>query len=97
MRLTDSERKIIKESAKNIFGTRAKVFLFGSRVDDSLKGGDIDLYIETEKQTQLQDKISFITNLKWKLGDQKIDVLVNSPNSKQKDIYRIARETGIEI
>lgn len=97
MRLTDFEKVTIKETAKDIFGSDAKMFLFGSRTDDSIKGGDIDLFIETSKNSSLQDKISFIVKLKLKLGDQKIDVVVNSPKQKDKKIFRIAKETGIEI
>lgn len=97
MRLTDFEKVTIKETAKDIFGSDAKIFLFGSRTDDSIKGGDIDLFIETSKNSSLQDKISFIVKLKLKLGDQKIDVVVNSPKQKDKKIFRIAKETGIEI
>lgn len=97
MRLTDFEKVTIKETAKDIFGSDAKIFLFGSRTDDSIKGSDIDLFIETSKNSSLQDKISFIVKLKLKLGDQKIDVVVNSPKQKDKKIFRIAKETGIEI
>jgi predicted nucleotidyltransferase len=97
MRLTDFEKNTIKKIAKNIFGTYVKIFLFGSRVDDSIKGGDIDLFIETANLASLQDKISFISKLKLKLGDQKIDVVVNSPEQKAKRIFRVAKENGIEI
>jgi predicted nucleotidyltransferase len=97
MRLTDFEKITIKDTAKNIFGSDAKIFVFGSRADDSIKGGDIDLFIETAKRSSLQDKITFISNLKFMLGDQKIDVVVNSPIQKDKKIFRIAKETGIEI
>ncbi|RJP95171.1 MAG: nucleotidyltransferase domain-containing protein [Desulfobacteraceae bacterium] len=97
MRLTDSERMIIKAAAKRIFGLDARIFLFGSRVDNSRKGGDIDLYVETEHPTMLQDKISFITHLKLDLGDQKIDVVVNAPNKNDQKIFHNARKTGIEL
>lgn len=97
MRLTESEKRIIKAAAKNLFGTNVKIFLFGSRVNDSQKGGDIDLYIETEKHALLQDKISFLSLLKWNLGDQKIDVVVNAPNKNDQNIFHIARQTGVEL
>jgi uncharacterized protein len=97
MRLTGYERKMIKETARNVFGPEVKIFLFGSRTDNALKGGDIDLFIETENQTSLQDKISFISKLKWDLGDQKIDVLVSSPGKKQKKIYAAAKQKGLEL
>ena len=97
MRLTESEIIIIRDAARRLFGSNIKIFLFGSRVDDSRKGGDIDLYIETEKDSLLQDKISFLSQLKWDLGDQKIDVLVNAPNIEDRKIFHIARQTGVEL
>jgi len=97
MRLTDFEKNTIKKTAQDIFGPDARIFLFGSRVKDHEKGGDIDLYIETDKHSCLQDKISFLSNLKFKLGDQKIDAIINSPNQHEKNIFKIAKETGIQI
>jgi len=53
MRLTDKEQQIIKQTISKYFGTDIKIFLFGSRVDNSKNGGDIDLYIlqEIEEDT----------------------------------------------
>ena len=53
-------KKTIQDTASAIFGTNAKVFLFGSRLDDALKGGDIDLYIESQQEIALRDKIVFL-------------------------------------
>jgi len=97
MRITGYEKKMIKETARNVFGPGVKIFLFGSRTDTTLKGGDIDLLVETAAQATLQHKISFISKLKWDLGDQKIDVLVSSPGKKQKEIYAAAKQKGIEL
>ncbi len=44
MRLSSKEKEIIKKQIEIVFGD-AVIYLFGSRVDDSKKGGDIDLYI----------------------------------------------------
>jgi hypothetical protein len=41
VRISDYQRKIILESAKKLFGDDVQVRLFGSRVDDVKKGGDI--------------------------------------------------------
>jgi predicted nucleotidyltransferase len=53
MRLTNQEIRDIKESFHRVFGT-GKIYLFGSRVDDSSKGGDIDLFIELDTTLQLR-------------------------------------------
>jgi len=49
LRISSSESRIIKEKTLEIFGSSASVFLFGSRTDDTKKGGDIDLFIETDE------------------------------------------------
>ncbi len=95
MRLSKLEIKIIKESAIKIFGNDAKVFLFGSRVNDKLKGGDIDIYIETNKTIDvLNKKIKMSIELKKKLGDRRIDLVINNFQS-YKDIFTIAKQEGI--
>ena len=48
MRLDKNDVKIILDITENIFG-KTKVYLFGSRLDDYKKGGDIDLFIVSEK------------------------------------------------
>jgi predicted nucleotidyltransferase len=50
MRLTHIQKQVICERASKYFGADAHVWLFGSRVDDDSKGGDIDLYIESQSQ-----------------------------------------------
>ena len=44
MRLSISEIKIIKSVASEVWGAKTKIYLFGSRTDDSKKGVDIDFY-----------------------------------------------------
>ncbi|MEA2018665.1 MAG: nucleotidyltransferase domain-containing protein, partial [Campylobacterota bacterium] len=60
MRLTHKEIKAITSSFKEIFKS-GKIYLFGSRVDDSKKGGDIDLYIQSDNKDNLtKKKIDFL-------------------------------------
>ncbi|NEX15935.1 MAG: DNA polymerase III subunit beta, partial [Halochromatium sp.] len=47
MRLNAHQRETIKQAARGCFGADATVRLFGSRVDDHKRGGDIDLFITT--------------------------------------------------
>lgn len=75
--------------------------LFGSRVDKSKKGGDIDLYIETsikDLDEAMAMESKFVQLLWDELGEQKIDVVLNRVGiSKSIPIYNIAKNTGIKI
>lgn len=100
MRISSSDSRIIKEKTLEIFGSSASVFLFGSRTDDTKKGGDIDLFIETEEvKDSVKKKITLMTELQFKLGERKIDIVMASKNDINDIplIVKIARETGIRL
>lgn len=101
MRLTQEQIRTIKETAGKYFGEQATVLLFGSRTKDHRRGGDIDLYIETDlkdAKTVVNAEIRFLAELKRHIGDRKIDVLVDYPARRQRPpIFTIARQTGIRL
>lgn len=45
MRLSKNEIQIILRVAKEIYGEGVEVYLFGSRLNDEKKGGDINLLV----------------------------------------------------
>ena len=95
-----SKKEIIKKLAARIFGEGTKVLLFGSRTDDRMKDGDIDLLISNNQESQLtlSAKIEFITELKLIIGDQKIDVVLDSKSTrKKKSFYQSIKRHTIEI
>ena len=73
MRLQKSEVDAIKETIY-AFDPKAKIYLFGSRVDDTKKGGDIDLLIESDV-IGLSQIIKIKTRLFVRLGDRKVDIV----------------------
>ena len=76
VRLSPVYQAIIKAEAIRVFGENVAVFLFGSRVDDSKKGGDIDLFIRTQiKRSCSRKRCVFLARLKRQVGEQKIDVV----------------------
>ena len=100
MRISSRESQIIKEKTREIFGSTASVYLFGSRADDTKKGGDIDLFIEADElKDSVRKKITLMSELQFKLGERKIDIVTASKNDLEDIplIVRIARETGIEL
>ena len=95
MRLTEYQSKIIKNLTSKFFGKNAKVYLFGSRADDNKKGGDIDIYIETDVNENIFDKkIEMLIELEKKFGQRKIDLVVNNFHS-HLSIYDIAKKEGV--
>ena len=99
MRLTSAQVKCIKQVAAEVIGAHARVMLFGSRVDDTRRGGDIDLYIAAPvlpQEIQLEAKLKFLVKLKQQIGDQRIDVVfAPAPGQSAWPIHTIAQQTGI--
>jgi len=96
VRLSKEKVKTIKRLASSIFYSD-DVYLFGSRVDDSLKGGDIDIYLKTSKKDAiLKSKIIFLREFEKEFGEQKVDLLVDN-GLIQKEIFNIAQEKGIKL
>jgi len=91
LRISDYEKEIIVKIAKDIFGNYTKVYLFGSRVYDDKKGGDIDLYIIPDKL--FEKEIKFKTLLQINLGEQKIDVVLH--RDFERDIGKAALSEGV--
>lgn len=90
MRITDKQRANIQNAAAGIFGQAVKVYLFGSRVNDRSRGGDIDLLIDTEEDKMTsRNKVLFLVQLKKLLGEQKIDVVYNQPGRQDHFINSI--------
>ena len=99
MRLTEQQIKIIRHVVENLAGNNARVTLFGSRVDDTKKGGDIDLLISLPELVQhpaeLSAKIS--AQLIRRLEGRKVDVILSAPNLKDLPIHAIAQQTGVVL
>lgn len=95
MRLTELEISALKSSFYDVFGD-GNVFLFGSRVDDSKKGGDIDLFLDPlNKDVLYSKKIKFLVKLKNIIGDQKIDIIF--PEDDNRLIEQEIREHGVRL
>ena len=93
MRITALEKQTIKQTVASV-DPDAQVYLFGSRADDALKGGDIDLLVLSSKIT-LMDKLNVLAGLHQKLGEQKIDLIVQPDLSRP--FARLAVEQGVVL
>ncbi len=99
MRLSPHQIAAIRASAFEVFGQGAQVWLFGSRVDDSRRGGDIDLLIRpaaTHAQPSLASKIRFLGKLERQLGERKVDVIIEATGDT-RPIVQVAHQTGVML
>lgn len=95
MRLNPKEQNQIIYYARTYFNHEAKLYLFGSRADDSKKGGDIDLFLDSPTDVDMQTQIHFLTAIYRHVTERKVDLLINSPSKKPQAIYLAAKETGV--
>ena len=99
MRLSKQTREIVRTTVHEIFGSEAKVKLFGSRIDDTARGGDIDLLVELPTvAVDIERKTLQLTaRLQLRMGDQPIDILVLDPSTPRQSIHEQASRTGINL
>jgi len=96
MRLTELEIQAIKKAFLETFKD-GKIYLFGSRVDDTKRGGDIDLYLCPSKKFD-DERIrrrNFLIKLDEYIGEQKIDAVMAKDETRM--IEKVARRDGIEL
>ena len=79
MRLSEFERKAIVDSIAR-FDDSAEVYLFGSRVDDDKKGGDIDILIKSDLLTN--DVVNLLEEELFRhIDEQKVDFVLTGKSS----------------
>lgn len=99
MRLTKAQIEQIKTLTAEHFSPEAELRLFGSRADDTGRGGDVDLLIKSLdtverpalKSAQLAARISRL------LHGRKVDVIIDAPNLDRMPIHDVARSQGIRL
>ena len=96
MRLTPHQAQGIRQLTAELAGDRARVWLFGSRLDDAARGGDLDLMLELpepiENPALLAARLAArVTRL---MQGRKVDVLLVAPNLLHLPIHEIAFQEG---
>ncbi|MEY4758170.1 MAG: hypothetical protein RJA34_3068 [Pseudomonadota bacterium] len=99
MRLTPDQIDTIRIAVAQVAGADARVWLFGSRLDDTRRGGDVDLLLDMPAPVvepallaaQLSARVSRA------MDGRDVDVVVRAPNLLQLPIHKIALEQGIQL
>ena len=94
MRLTQKEVTLLKEKLATL-SKEAKLYLFGSRVDDTKRGGDIDLLVVSKKLTKRDLRYLRLAFFKV-FGEQKIDILLDD-GTFANPFHKIISQKAIEL
>ena len=102
MRITQQEQAAIAEAARDVLPPVSRVLLFGSRTDDHLRGGDIDLLVEAPAPVSAQQAVALSSQLAARLyrlmGERHIDILVASADEPDdRLVVAEARRHGLEM
>lgn len=71
------------------------MILFGSRIYDDKKGGDIDIFVETKQQVNLKQQIKILTDLEINGIGRKVDLLIKTPSTEEQPIFKTIYQEGI--
>jgi len=100
MRLSSAQIEAIKQEVEHFFGAQAEVWLFGSRVDDKQRGGDVDLFVKSglrDAEQLAAARFAFLAQLKRRIGDGKIDLVLQREGGDILPIYEIAQQQGVRL
>lgn len=99
MRLSPDQIETIRHTVAAMLGADVRIMLFGSRLDDAAKGGDIDLMITT---TQPVSQLAFTAallsaKLSRALDGRQVDVVLQTPQTHATLIHEIAQSRGVVL
>ena len=99
MRLTTQQIEAIRADVAQVAGQGARVWLFGSRVHDHERGGDVDLLLDLDtpvaEPAQLAARLS--ARVSRTMQGRKVDIVVKAPNLVNLPIHTVALQQGIRL
>jgi len=95
VRLTPAESQAIREEIHRL-DSGAEIHLFGSRADDTARGGDIDLLVISDRLT-FRDLMRLRAAILDRIGWQQLDLLVKTRKQLRHPLVCIALETGVRL
>jgi len=90
MRLTPQQIQIITDVVTRLVGATAEAYLYGSRLNEQARGGDIDILIETDRRVSRIAQGRIQMELENRLG-LPVDLLIHVRSEKPTPFQVIAR------
>jgi len=94
MRLSPDQTRVILDCVHHVFGAQAGVKLFGSRLDDSARGGDVDLLVESEHPPTLRQRALATMALEQALN-LPVDIVATQRGTRGSAFARIAASRAL--
>jgi len=96
MRLTTEQAKSICRLALQVAGDDVQVRVFGSRLDDTARGGDLDLMLEFREPVHNPSLLAaeFSAKVMRLMQGRKVDVVLKAPNLLRLPIHDVALSGG---
>lgn len=96
MRLTKQQQTIIRQTVASIAGANARIIMFGSRLDDNARGGDLDLLVECDDLLSLMQRSRIKLVLESALV-MPVDIIAIKRGLQPTAFQRIALATGAPL
>ncbi|PIE46275.1 MAG: DNA polymerase III subunit beta [Gammaproteobacteria bacterium] len=90
MRLEKQQIQVLKDTLASL-SSEAELYLFGSRVDDNKRGGDIDLLVISDKLTREDIRTLRLAFFEY-FGEQKLDIVLDDGTMKDPFVKHISQE-----
>ena len=99
MRISPEQAVTIRQEVLNLAGDSARVWLFGSRVRDDARGGDVDLLVEMNEAVAEPALLSarLGARVSRNMHGRKVDVLIEAPNLLRLPIHAMAHAEGVRL
>jgi predicted nucleotidyltransferase len=99
MRLFAPDIRAIRHTVATMLGDETRILLFGSRLDDEAKGGDVDLMITTNHPIPRPAFTAALLSARLSrvLGGRAVDVVLNTPETRPQAIHEYAQRQGVVL
>ena len=96
MRLSQKQSQLIIETVRSVVNEEASISLFGSRLDDGAKGGDVDLFVESDQPIPLMQRAQIKMLLETRL-ELPVDLVCKTRGAKASAFQQIAQGSAVKL
>lgn len=99
MRISKEQIETIRSIVAQEAGQKARVSLFGSRLDDEARGGDVDLLVEVSHTLDNPALVAarIEARVSRAMGGREVDVVLDAPNLQRTPVHEAAVAKGVQL